>query len=167
MVHGNKQESGMATALELARKCSAVIEHMEGMLGRLERGATQVSLDGADLIRSHIEATARIIDQLRRLHGGLSEHAKAMHQRPPAKHDEEAEPDTKTLLKQLLAARKNVLQQIEWVKDPPIMTSGLTGSEMRHVQIEMQLRDLDHTLNELDECIEGLKHQAPEPPTPN
>jgi hypothetical protein len=142
----------MATVLELARKCSAVIVHMEGVLGRLERGAIKVSMDGMDATRSHIEATGRIIDELWRLHGGLSEHAK------------EVEPDKKTLLKELLAARKNVLQQIEWVKDPPIMTGGLTGSEMRHVQIEMQLRDLNHTLKELDECIDGLRNEGPEPP---
>ena len=63
----------MPTILDLAHKCHAVIERMEDQLDRLNRGAITMKLDGADVTKSHIETTGRIIDELRRLHGGLSE----------------------------------------------------------------------------------------------
>jgi hypothetical protein len=136
---------------------------MEDQLVRLKQGAVRISQDGADVTQSYIEATERTIGGLRRLHGGCGSLPKETQERPPTKHDKEAEPDRKALLKELLVARKNVLQQIEWVNDPPPSTSGLTGSEMRHFQIEMQLRDLNHTLKELEECIDGLRDEEPEP----
>jgi hypothetical protein len=71
--------------------------------------------------------------------------------------DESPEPDaeSKELLSELLAAREALRAQIAEVGPMPI-GRGPSGLRMRDIQVGTQLRDLNATLAEIEDCIKGL-----------